>query len=304
MKKWIVRLAVTIATVCVGLPLVVVLAYAFLSKTNGELVSSGETRRYLLHVPSAYDPAIPVALVISLHGAWLSPGSQKRISGWNELADREGFIVVYPQAKGFPRTWEGLDSDAGLARETRFFDDLIDTLSAELNLDPAKVFINGFSNGAAMTFRLSCSMADRVAAFGMVALPVSPWENCQAASPASAILFQGTADTFIPFEGGENWMTQAPLPAFQDWFAGWGDRNQCQQHAVASRPAEDVRMQEYGNCSHGTSAHLYVLEGAGHVWPGGVRFPGPVVGPYTDSVNATERMWDFFRAHPLPVEFQ
>lgn len=288
MKKRIVRLAVAFVFVCVCAPAAVVLAYAFLSHTNGELVSSGETRRYLLHVPSVYDPETPAALVISLHGAWLSPGSQKRISGWSELADREGFIVVYPQAVGFPRTWQGLGGDAGLTRESRFFHDLIDKLSAEFNVDPARVFINGFSNGAAMTFRLSCAMADRVAAFGMVALPVSPWEQCRTSEPASAILFQGTADTFIPFEGGENWLTQGvPLPAFREWFAGWGARNQCLEHARVTRPAEDVSLQEYSNCRQGTSAHMYVLEGAGHVWPGGMRFAGSFVGPYTDS-DATD----------------
>jgi poly(3-hydroxybutyrate) depolymerase len=42
---------------------------------------------------------------------------------------------------------------------------------------------------------------------------------------------------------------------------------------------------------------LYSLRGAGHIWPGGQKFPLDLTGPYSDSVNATEEMWKFFQAH-------
>src|SRR5712691_4782405 len=71
-------------------------------ETNGTLVSSGETRRYLLYVPKSYNPATPTPLVISLHAFGLTPVWQRQISRWNELADQSGFILVYPAGTGCP----------------------------------------------------------------------------------------------------------------------------------------------------------------------------------------------------------
>ena len=69
------------------------------NRNNGVLVSSGERREYLLHVPRDLDRTKPAALVLSLHGASGWPAQQRDLSHWNELADREHFIVVYPAGR-------------------------------------------------------------------------------------------------------------------------------------------------------------------------------------------------------------
>ena len=74
-----------------------------LDDTNGEIVSSGETRKYLLYVPPSYDRNKPTPLVVSMHGAALWPANQKNLTRWNTLADQQGFIVVYPSGSGAPR---------------------------------------------------------------------------------------------------------------------------------------------------------------------------------------------------------
>src|SRR5688572_31412174 len=69
-------------------------------------ISSGIHREYLLHVPESYDRARPTPLVISMHGAMNWPAFQKNLSRWNETADANGFIVVYPSGTGTgPKTW-------------------------------------------------------------------------------------------------------------------------------------------------------------------------------------------------------
>ena len=70
-----------------------------------ELVSGGEKRTYLLHVPKGYKPGTPVPLVISIHGFAEWPAHQAQISRWNALADEHGFIVVYPSGTSFPLRW-------------------------------------------------------------------------------------------------------------------------------------------------------------------------------------------------------
>jgi polyhydroxybutyrate depolymerase len=298
MTRWIKRLALGTCAVIFGLLLVLAGLYAFLSRADGELVSSGETRRYLLHVPPGYDPEKPSALVISLHGAWLYPGMQQRLTGWSALADEEGFIVVYPRAAGFPRVWH-LEPGPGLSADVRFIEDLIDELSAEYNIDPNRIYANGYSNGAAMTFMLSCTLPERIAAFGMVATAIVPWDWCRERRPVPMLAFQGTADPFVPFEGGENFLTSAPLSSMREWFALWGERNRCSSGPVETDLAADIGLWEYGDCAQGASTRFYTLRGKGHVWPGGLRLPEFGTGPHTDDIDAAREMWSHFRRYSL-----
>jgi polyhydroxybutyrate depolymerase len=63
------------------------------------------------------------------------------------------------------------------------------------------------------------------------------------------------------------------------------------------RVADDVVLESYGDCEDGADVQLYVVEGGGHVWPGG-RIDVPGLGYTTHSVSATELSWQFFAAHP------
>src|SRR5262245_20583529 len=125
------------ALLVLGLPAVSVLLvsvlFYFLDRTSGAMISSGQRREYLLHVPRSYDRSKPAPLVISLHGGASWPAYQMDMSGWNRLADREGFIVVYPAGRGAPKAWN-VNHGAGLMRDVRFISDLIDTLGAAYNI--------------------------------------------------------------------------------------------------------------------------------------------------------------------------
>src|SRR5205823_5774657 len=103
--------------------------------SHGSLVSSGLAREYELYVPRSYDRRKPTPLVISMHGAGGWPVQQMNLSGWNRLADAEGFIVVYPSgvARG-ARVWQ-VEDGPGLMRDVRFISALIDTIEATYNID-------------------------------------------------------------------------------------------------------------------------------------------------------------------------
>ena len=137
MKK---RAIVTAIGIVVGFPLLLILGgmtwYALYDRTNGSIVSSGETRDYLLYVPESYDPTTPTPLVISLHGTALWPALQRDISGWNGVADERGFIVVYPGALGRPqRKWRlSFAPGAGDLLEVQYISDLIDQIRDILHL--------------------------------------------------------------------------------------------------------------------------------------------------------------------------
>ena len=142
------------------------------NRNNGTIVSSGERREYLLHVPRTLDRAKPVALVLSLHGAGGWPALQRDISRWNELADREGFIVVYPAGRDAPgpRIWHMSGK-----LDPQYIADLIDKLRAEHNIDPRLIYANGLSNGDEL--RALGRTPERFAAIGMVGVSLEPGDG-------------------------------------------------------------------------------------------------------------------------------
>ena len=288
--------------ILIGLPMVLALieavSFYIRNRSNGSIVSSGQKREYLLYVPTSYDRTRPTPLVISMHGAAGWPVQQMNLSQWNRLADEYGFIVVYPSGTGGagPRVWH-----LGRGRDVRFISELIDTLEAAYNIDPARIYADGLSNGGGMAFVLSCTMSDRIAAVGMVgAAQLLPWSWCTDRRPVPMIAFHGTADRFAPYNGGTSWVAPRPFPNVVTWTANWARRNRCGPNPVESAVAADVTRREYTNCAGDAAVVLYTLRGGGHTWPGGgPPLPEWFVGPTSRSIDATRQMWAFFREHPL-----
>ena len=267
------------------------------NRHNGALVSSGEQREYLVYVPDSYVSTRPAPLVISLHGAGLWGAAQMEVSQWNEIADREGLIVVYPSgaAGDGPRSWDA-DDDPG--RDVTFIADLIDALAAQYNIDPARIYANGLSNGAGMSFVLSCTLSDRIAAVGLVAAAhLVPFSWCTDPRPVPMIAFHGTADRFTAYNGGKSWVAPNPFPDIPTWTADWARRNRCDPTPVEAAAAGGVRR-HYANCANRADVVLYTVLGGGHTWPGGGPLPEWFVGPTNSDIDATHLMWEFFRDHP------
>jgi polyhydroxybutyrate depolymerase len=239
--------------------------------------------------------------VISMHAAGLWGAAQKETSQWNKLADKQRFIVVYPSGIGGKgvRIWRAQPGD-GLMKDVRFISELIDTLKTSYNLDSTRIYANGLSNGGGMSFVLSCTLSDRIAAIGMVAAAQTlPWSWCKDHRPVPMIAFHGTADPEVPYDGGSSWVSRRPFPNVPKWAANWARRNRCEADPIESVVAGDVTRRTYTNCADDAAVVLYTVEGGGHTWPGGKPLPEWFVGRTTRSIDATSLMWEFFGEHPL-----
>ncbi len=293
------------ALVLLALPALLAVAeavsYRVVNRSNGSLVSSGTRREYLLYVPRGVDSTRPAPLVISLHGGAMWGAAQKETSQWNRVADEHGFIVVYPSAVGGhgPRAWEA-DGGPGQAGDVRFIAELIDTVAARYAIDRARVYANGLSNGGGMSFVLSCTLSDRIAAVGVVAPAIFlPWSACTDRRAVPMIAFHGTADRHTPYHGGPSWVARLGLPNIPRWTAAWARKNGCGPEPVVSVAAADVTRLEYVNCAEAAAVVLYTIHGGGHTWPGGTPLPEWFAGSTTNSIDASSEMWAFFREHPL-----
>ena len=270
---------------------------------NHTLVSSGITRAFHLYVPPGHDRSTPAPLVISMHGAGMRAVAQMHTSEWNRVADRHGFIVVYPSAVqgAGPPVWDF--GNAGRASaDVAFIADLIEDVAASHNIDRARIYANGLSNGGGMAFALSCTMSDRIAAVGLVGTAFTvPWEWCTDERPVPMIAFHGTEDTATPYHGGTTWVAPPgrTFPSIPHYVANWSRRNGCAAEVANIRIAADVTRRSYSNCATGASVDFYTIEGGGHTWPGGGPLPEWFVGTTTQSIDASSVMWEFFRNHPL-----
>jgi polyhydroxybutyrate depolymerase len=309
--------------ILVGVPALLVLSAVVLfysvfyfpnrtTATSGTIISSGEKREYLLYVPKSYDRLKPAPLVISMHSAMSWPSSQMMISQWNRVADEHGFLVAYPAGIGSgPRIWlmSGWRTPSRMP-DVVFISELIHALEGSYNIDPTRIYADGFSNGGGMAFVLSCTLADRIAAVGMVAsAQLLPWSWCTDSRPLPMIAFHGTADPMAPYDGGVPSSSFAPsrfdpnakpYPSIPGWTASWARRNHCGANPVESLVAAHVTRLEYTGCAERAAVVLYTVREGGHTWPGGTPLPEWGVGPTSREIDATRLMWEFFREHRLP----
>lgn len=260
--KRIWKITLGVFAVAIGLPVAIAMSTIILvgvwDRTNGSIVSSGQTRQYLLHVPDSYDPGEPSPLIISFHAGSTWPAHQRNLTRWNRLADEHGFLVVYPagspQFLNVARIWNTFERGPGPEGDVRFVSDLMDTLLSQFNVDSRRVYADGMSNGGGMAFALSCSLSDRIAAVGMVApaQSLSP-EWCASTRPVPAMVFHGDADRFAPYDGGPLGDPFNPIkpvfPAIRDFVARLAKRNQCSAGPIHAMAARDATRLEYTDCA-------------------------------------------------------
>lgn len=271
----------------------------------------GDKRSYELHVPSRSDGTSPRPLVLSFHGGGGRGKSQRDLTGFEIIGEREGFLTAYPD--GVRRSWNGGDGDTSYAEKGRlddvgFVSALMDDISRRTCVDPKRVYASGFSNGGRLTQRLGCELAGRLAAIAPISapMPVKIASGCKPARPISVIEMHATTDEQSPFLGGATDSGNEVTPVLET-VAGWVARNACpsppKRVALPQRVTDgtSVVVDTYAGCREGTEVVLYTISGAGHTWAGGLQYmPERKIGKTSRQFSASEAIWAFFSRHPMP----
>ncbi len=273
-------------------------------------------RTYIVHLPADYDAHAAAPLVFALHGGGGTAAKMDKLTGFNAVSDREGFLVVYPQGLG--RHWnDGRDVNKKTVKgeevdDVAFLAALVDRMAADYNVDRKRVYATGISNGAFMSFRLACDRPDVFAAVAGVAGAVS--EDLAAGplpqAPVPVMFINGDDDPLVRYGGGEIKVgarsrgTTLSVPASAAWWAG---HNGCDAvgpaEYLADADAEDgtrAKREVYANAG-GADVVLVTVEGGGHTWPGGWQYLWErLVGKTSRDFNASGMIWDFFKGHTVP----
>jgi polyhydroxybutyrate depolymerase len=271
--------------------------------TTRSLVFAGIERKYVLHIPKAYDATRPTPLVLALHGIGLNAEEMIRISHLSEEADTSGFIVVYPNATGESKSWNGGHCCGEAAKnnvdDVGFIRALIDELATLVKIDTGRIYATGFSNGAIMVYRLACELSDRIAAIGPVSATqiLDDQMACHPKRSVPVIHFHGTADRLNPYDGGTT-SIGFKYVSVKDAIGFWAEKNACPA-PITRKESGSIQHDVYSPCANKSAIELYSIVGGEHAWPGGEAVD-PRIGKPTMEISATQLMWTFFAAHPMP----
>lgn len=227
-------------------------------------------RVYDLHVPAGLSgPSVP--LVLSLHGYGEPRPQHERETGWPAFAAGHGFIVAFPQ--GVERRW---DFAAG-SPDVAWLKEVVADVSATWCVDPARVYAEGYSNGAMMVERLACDAAGTfaaVAAYAGASPSALGGGPCEPSRPIAVGVFQSLLDPISSYPVG--------VSNRDEWVA----RNACP--AGTTEAGVLVEAARYAPCRAGVEVVWRVYGAQSHNWP---------TGP--DAADIVTRMWGLFERNPL-----
>ena len=235
------------------------------------LFHGGITREYIIYVPEAYDGTSKVPLMLNFHGYGGFANQYLKYADMRPLADMENFILVYPQGtllNGDPHWNSGLGSDNNKsdADDFGFVEALIDEICSKYNIDSARVYSCGYSNGAFFTYALACYHSDKIAAIGSVAgtMMEETYNNCGPSHPTAMINIHGTSDYVVPYGGGSK-----GLLSIGGVLAYWIGFNNTSATPIVNRMNDSgVTIEHYsytGGDNNASVEHYKVIDG-GHVW--------------------------------------
>ncbi len=273
----------------------------------------GADRYYLVHTPPSYDGKTAMPVVLAFHGGGGNPEAFVTMTGFNDLADRQGFIVVYPAGSGATArrlSWNILLSETYATSKNvddiGYVKALLNSVEKYFKVDTKRIYAAGFSQGGMLCYRLACDaeLSQRLAAIAPVGatMTVDP-DDCNASRAVPVISFHGTADPFSNYEGGVGSKSprndRVARPSVAQSIRYWVRRDKLGEQPSATRTVGQARKQAFGP-ENKPNVVLWTLEEGGHTWPGGKSpLPEWVMGKVNRDIDASSLIWDFFKERSL-----
>lgn len=261
---------------------------------NGSFVHNGLTRTYSFYVPAIYDGTQAVPLILNLHGYTSNGAQQSAYGNFKPIADTANFIIVHPNGTldGTSNRFWNLAYTPGSVDDVGFLEALIDTISASYNINNARVYSTGMSNGGFMSYRLACE-SNRFAAIASVtgSMTTLAPSNCSPVRPTPVMQIHGTLDPTVPYNGGGGMLSVANVLNY------WATFNNCPTPATMTN-VPDINTGDGATAEHyvydpgtnGVTMELFKVIGGEHTWPGA----SINVGVTCQDFSASKEIWRFF----------
>ena len=254
----------------------------------------GAVRNYRIHIPATYDHEKPLPLVIVLHWFGGNPRIMEAATGFSLKADKENFIVVYPEGNLPDYSWNaGFCCGQALqnnVNDVEFIRRLVEKTMEDLKIDPKRIYVVGASNGGMMAHRLGAELSDIFAAIAVVSGSIGKSSSgrliiANPSKPVSVIIFHGEKDELVPYNGGGS--MGYFFASINETALFWARANNCSQNPVIEISSNRrIVKTTYTGGLNNTEVVLYTITDGGHdIWN-------------SAGIPMTDLIWDFFKKHP------
>jgi polyhydroxybutyrate depolymerase len=264
------------------------------------ITHDGLQREYILYVPANYTGSAAVPLVFNFHGYTSNATEQMWYGDFRAIADTAGFIIVHPNGMldGNGTTHFNVGWGGSTVDDVGFSAALLDSISADYNINADRVYSTGMSNGGFMSYHLACQLSDRIAAIASVTGSMSPvtYNACNPQHPTPILEIHGTADGTVPYTGAS---FSKPVSNVLNYWVNYNNSNSTP--TVINIPDINTsdgstvdHMIYYGGDNDVTVEH-FKITGGGHTWSGSA-FGG--AGTNYD-IDASVEVWKFFSKYDI-----
>ncbi len=271
----------------------------------------GFKREFIVHLPDGYLENQKYPLVLCFHGRGGNAKHTEKRTGFSDIADREEFIVVYPD--GINKAWYLSDATINQPNDINFSVKLIEHLYDEFPIDKTRIYAAGHSNGGFLSLRLAAKHSKTFAAIASVAggLALIHTRDFNPEYPVSILLIHGTKDTTVPYNGGSLFLKRKGLsgtkfkiiPALE--LADlWVRHNKCNAEPHIVEMPNKIRIDgtsitktTWQDGVSGVEVMLYTIDGGKHGWPTKNIDSSSLMPGTCREIEAAEEIWEFFSRH-------
>jgi len=250
-------------------------------------------RPFTLVLPNNYQSGTPAPLIIGLHGYTAESPYAQSYFALGKVADEKGILTVYPSgskdSNGY-LFWNATPAccnfDSSTVDDEAYLLSIIDSVSKDYSVDPARIYIIGHSNGGFMAHRMACNQADRIAAIvSLAGMTYSNPKSCKPTSPVSVLQIHGSNDAVITYTGG--YLFSSAYPSARKTIDLWGKINECGKKPYRVLPRLDLdrklagaetTVMRYKGCKTGAASEMWTIDKGKHSPELSATFAESVVG--------------------------
>jgi polyhydroxybutyrate depolymerase len=284
------------------LPLVVLCFSAHATGQEQRIVHQEVKRKFIVYTPASYasQPHKQFPLVINYHGGGMTMREQMLYTQMNRTADRENFIVAYPQ--GIKQDW-----NVNMARDSKdasddigFTEAMLAKLGQDYRIDPRRVYATGLSRGGFFSLRVAAELPHLFAAVAVVGATTPQTLVDQAPKPGKigVMHLHGTADQIVSFGGKQDsYLSAADSHRYWLKFNGMEETSAKERKVDGDKVDDtDVALREHSR--DGVSVALVTVNNGGHTWAGADAFNvGLPLGKTSRDIDANQAIWEFLSKH-------
>ena len=251
-----------------------------------DLIHDNRNRFYYFYVPDNLETNQSIPILFAFHGYGSSALRHLGYTNYMPIADRNNFIVVYPQGEStstLSAHWNvGGWTSKSPVKDLEFVETVIDLLKDKIPIDETRIYSSGMSNGGYMGYHLACNLSNKFAAIASVtgSMTTSTYDNCSPSHPTPILQVHGLLDYVVPYNGNTG---SKSIPDVMNYWSNYNSCNSDPDTLIKYDNYALIRYETYVNCLNNVNVKLILHPTMDHTWPS----------INSHNISASNEIWEF-----------